>query len=449
MVMSMLRFGTDGVRGRVGVDLLERDVELLGAAVAQEWSGADVVIGHDGRESGASLVAAFAVGAASHGASISNAGLLPTPALARIAARRGCVAVAVTASHNPWHDNGVKVFAPGGRKLTDDEQRRIESRWHSLGENARTTSGESRSGDPDEQIARLAADEYVQELVDSVGVTDFAQQGVLLDCANGATSGVARAVMVALGMRAEAINEIPNGRNINDGCGAVHPERLAAQCAARSVIGVAFDGDGDRVIAVDEAGNVVDGDRIIALMAIDLHSRGRLAHDTVVVTSMTNLGFHRAMQEHGITVVTTDVGDRAVLAAMELGGYVLGGEQSGHIINALHATTGDGVLAAVLLLDLVRRSKRSLSDLAESVMQRMPQVLRNVKLASKPADVEALIADELRRERSELGDQGRIVVRASGTEPVVRVMVEASTTQIANAIAERLERAVLARTTAS
>lgn len=449
MVMSMLRFGTDGVRGRVGVDLLERDVELLGAAVAREWAGADVVIGHDGRESGESLVAAFALGVASHGASISNAGLLPTPALARIAARRGCVAVAVTASHNPWHDNGVKVFAPGGRKLTDDEQRRIESRWHSLGDGARTTSSESRSSDPAGQVTRLAADEYVQELVGSLGVADFAQQGVLLDCANGATSGVARAVMVALGMRAEAINDAPNGRNINDGCGAVHPERLAAQCAARSVIGVAFDGDGDRVIAVDETGNVVDGDRIIALMAIDLHSRGRLAHDTVVVTSMTNLGFHRAMQERGITVVTTDVGDRAVLAAMELGGYVLGGEQSGHIINALHATTGDGVLAAVLLLDLVRRSKRSLSDLAESVMQRMPQVLRNVKLASKPADVEALIADELRRERSELGDRGRIVVRASGTEPVVRVMVEASTTQIANAIAERLERAVLARTGAS
>lgn len=447
--MSMLRFGTDGVRGRVGVDLLERDVELLGAAVAREWAGADVVIGHDGRESGESLVAAFALGAASHGASISNAGLLPTPALARIAARRGCVAVAVTASHNPWHDNGVKVFAPGGRKLTDDEQRRIESRWHSLGDGARTTSSESRSSDPAGQVTRLAGDEYVQELVGSLGVADFAQQGVLLDCANGATSGVARAVMVALGMRAEAINDAPNGRNINDGCGAVHPERLAAQCAARSVIGVAFDGDGDRVIAVDETGNVVDGDRIIALMAIDLHSRGRLAHDTVVVTSMTNLGFHRAMQERGITVVTTDVGDRAVLAAMELGGYVLGGEQSGHIINALHATTGDGVLAAVLLLDLVRRSKRSLSDLAESVMQRMPQVLRNVKLASKPADVEALIADELRRERSELGDRGRIVVRASGTEPVVRVMVEASTTQIANAIAERLERAVLARTGAS
>lgn len=449
MVMSMLRFGTDGVRGRVGVDLLERDVELLGAAVAREWAGADVVIGHDGRESGESLVAAFALGVASHGASISNAGLLPTPALARIAARRGCVAVAVTASHNPWHDNGVKVFAPGGRKLTDDEQRRIESRWHSLGDGAWTTSSESQSSDPAGQVTRLAADEYVQELVGSLGVADFAQQGVLLDCANGATSGVARAVMVALGMRAEAINDAPNGRNINDGCGAVHPERLAAQCAARSVIGVAFDGDGDRVIAVDETGNVVDGDRIIALMAIDLHSRGRLAHDTVVVTSMTNLGFHRAMQERGITVVTTDVGDRAVLAAMELGGYVLGGEQSGHIINAMHATTGDGVLAAVLLLDLVRRSKRSLSDLAESVMQRMPQVLRNVKLASKPADVEALIADELRRERSELGDRGRIVVRASGTEPVVRVMVEASTTQIANAIAERLERAVLARTGAS
>lgn len=444
MVMSMLRFGTDGVRGRVGIDLVEDHVESLGVAVAQQWQRTEVVIGHDGRESGESLVAAFSRGAAGAGASVTNVGLLPTPALARLAARRDCVAVSVTASHNPWHDNGIKVFAPGGRKLTDDEQQRIERRWHLLGETPRTATptGTDSSG----ATGQDSIGAYVRELVESLGIADFAGQPVVLDCANGATSQVAPAVMTALGLQIETLNAAPNGRNINDNCGAVHPEQLAAQCAARSVIGVAFDGDGDRLIAVDETGTVVDGDRIIALMAADLHARGLLAHNTVVVTSMTNLGFHRAMQRRGVSVVTTDVGDRAVLAAMEDGGYVLGGEQSGHIINALHATTGDGVLAAVILLDLVRRSKRRLAFLADAAMQRMPQVLRNVKLAAKPTNVDALIADELQRERTALGNEGRIVVRVSGTEPVVRVMVEASSLETAHAVAERLEHAVLART---
>ena len=447
MVMSMLRFGTDGVRGRVGTDLVEDHVESLGVAVAQQWQRTEVVIGHDGRESGASLVAAFSRGAKGAGASVTNVGLLPTPALARLAARRDCVAVSVTASHNPWHDNGIKVFAPGGRKLTDEEQQRIERRWHSLGESPRAAA--PGSTDASSTTGQAAISAYVQELVESLGIADFAGQPVVLDCANGATSQVAPAVMTALGLQTETLNAAPSGRNINDNCGAVHPEQLAAQCAARSAIGVAFDGDGDRLIAVDETGNVVDGDRIIALMASDLHARGLLAHDTVVVTSMTNLGFHRAMQRRGISVVTTDVGDRAVLAAMEEGGYVLGGEQSGHIINALHATTGDGVLAAVLLLDLVRRSQRRLAVLADAAMQRMPQVLRNVKLAAKPANIEALIDDELHRERTALGDEGRIVVRVSGTEPVVRVMVEASSLETAHAVAERLEHAVVTRTQTS
>jgi phosphoglucosamine mutase len=447
MVMSMLRFGTDGVRGRVGIDLVEEHAELLGVAVAQQWPRTDVVIGHDGRESGESLVAAFSRGAAGAGAAITNVGLLPTPALARLAARRDCVAVSVTASHNPWYDNGIKVFAPGGRKLTDDEQQRIERRWHSLGKTPRAAKSTGTESSDTTGAASVGA--YVQELVESLGIADFAGQRVVLDCANGATSQVAPAVMSALGLQIETLNAAPNGRNINDGCGAVHPEQLAQLCVARSVIGVAFDGDGDRLIAVDESGTVVDGDRIIALMAADLHSRGLLTHDTVVVTSMTNLGFHRAMQRLGINVVTTDVGDRAVLAAMEDGGYVLGGEQSGHIINALHATTGDGVLAAVLLLDLVRRSKSRLTVLADAAMQRMPQVLRNVKLESKPANIDALISDELHRERTALGDEGRIVVRVSGTEPVIRVMVEASSLETAHAVAERLEHAVLARTQTS
>jgi phosphoglucosamine mutase len=246
-------------------------------------------------------------------------------------------------------------------------------------------------------------------------------------------------------LRADIRYASPNGRNINDRCGAVHPEAIAALCAERRRIGIAFDGDGDRLIAVDELGNVVDGDRLIALMALDLQARGMLARDTVVVTSMTNLGFHRAMQQHGVKVVTTDVGDRAVLAAMEDGGYVLGGEQSGHIINLHHATTGDGVLAAVTLLQIVRRAGGSLAEMAGSVMQRMPQLLRNVRVTNKPADVEALLGAELVHERAALGNDGRIVVRTSGTEPVIRIMVEAASSEIAEATADRLERLIVAR----
>ena len=217
-------------------------------------------------------------------------------------------------------------------------------------------------------------------------------------------------------------------------------------CAQRGVIGIAFDGDGDRLIAVDEQGHVVDGDCLIALAAVDLLDRGVLTHNTVVVTSMTNLGFHRAMAAHNITVVTTDVGDRAVLVAMEAGGYVLGGEQSGHLIHALHATTGDGMLSALLLLDVVRRSGRSLSDLASAAMQRLPQVLRNVRVSVKPSNIELLLAHELQRERALLGNDGRIVLRTSGTEPVVRIMVEAVSIALADEVTTRLEQVVRSRT---
>ena len=252
--------------------------------------------------------------------------------------------------------------------------------------------------------------------------------------------------MEALQIRADIRHAEPNGRNINDGCGATYPETLSAECVQRGVIGIAFDGDGDRLIAVDEQGHVVDGDCLIALTAVDLLDRGLLTHNTVVVTSMTNLGFHRAMAARNITVVTTDVGDRAVLVAMEAGGYVLGGEQSGHLIHALHATTGDGILSALLLLDIVRRSGRSLSDLASAAMQRLPQVLRNVRVSVKPANIELLLAHELQRERALLGNDGRIVLRTSGTEPVVRIMVEAVSVALADEVTTRLEQVVRSRT---
>lgn len=436
----MLHFGTDGVRGRVGVDLQVSDVEALGRAVAQEWPDVPVVIGHDGRESGGLLATAFASGAASEDNTVAFAGLVPTPALAHASRRRNQVAVAVTASHNPWYDNGIKVFAPGGRKLTDDEQSRIEARWHahprlqSLGEQSTAIVVD----------ASVGAD-YVTDLVHGIGVADFGGREIILDCANGATSDVAARAMQAVGLRPDIRNAAPSGRNINDGCGAVHPEALGAACAEREVVGIAFDGDGDRLIAIAEDGSVVDGDRIIALLAIDLHQRGLLASDTVVVTTMTNLGFHEAMQRHGIKVLTTDVGDRAVLAAMEEGGFTLGGEQSGHVINSLYSTTGDGLLTALLLLDLLRRRNGRLSDAAESVLQRVPQLLRNVRVTNKPTDVESLLGDDLVRERAALGAGGRIVVRTSGTEPLVRIMVEAKDPNEARAIADRLEEVLVAR----
>lgn len=440
----MLQFGTDGVRGRVGLDLQESDVALLGAAVAREWPGVAIVVGHDGRESGATWLAAFANGATSAGSVVTNAGMVPTPALALAAQRSGCVGVSITASHNPWHDNGVKVFAPGGRKLLDVEQNNIEARWHEASSSA-ASAGSRAPDDTALPVSLRVRDEYVAALTAGVGVEDFGGQQVVIDCANGATSEVAPVIAAALKVRAHVIHAAPNGRNINDGCGATHPASLAAACAQHRVIGLAFDGDGDRVIAVDEDGTVVDGDRLIALAAIDLRERGLLTHNTVVVTSMTNLGFHRAMREHGITVVTTEVGDRAVLAAMQHGGYVLGGEQSGHIIHALHATTGDGVLSAVLLLDLVRRSNTTLAALAGKVMERLPQVLRSVRVTTKPQDLEVLLSQELAHERALLGDNGRIVVRASGTEPVVRIMVEAHTLALANEVTSRLEQVVLSR----
>lgn len=438
LVTVMLRFGTDGVRGRVGIDLHESHITRLGTAVARAWPGIEVIIGNDGRESGEAWTNAFANGVATRHNPISSAGVAPTPAIARASQQRSCVGVAITASHNPWQDNGVKVFAPGGRKLTDEEQHRVEVFWRE----------DQTSAPPATQVrrdARCIAD-YVDAVTSGLGVARFDGLGVVIDAANGATSPVIGPVTEALGLRAEIRNAAPNGRNINQACGAVHPESLAARCAERREIGIAFDGDGDRLIAVDENGSVVDGDRLIALMAVDLRKRGLLAADTVVVTSMTNLGFHRAMQQSGIGVVTTDVGDRAVLAALHDGGYVLGGEQSGHIINLLHATTGDGVLAAVQLLEIVRRSGRTLAQLASEAMQPMPQLLRNVRVTEKPNDIEALLGAELARERAALGQDGRIVVRASGTEPLVRIMVEAPTLAVAHAVAERLELLVISRT---
>ncbi len=433
----MIRFGTDGVRGVAFEQLTLDYVTRLGFVAARRLAGATVIVGRDTRESGEQLAVALASGLIAGGSRVEYLGMMPTPAIAHLAQANGCAAAAITASHNPYRDNGVKIFSVGGTKLTDEVQAAIEADLESLASPAITQI------DLLERVDRSRS--YVDHVVSSIAPRTLEGVTVVIDCANGAMSEVAPLVLAELGANVIAIHDEPNGRNINDGCGAVHPERLAAQCAARSVIGVAFDGDGDRVIAVDEAGNVVDGDRIIALMAIDLHSRGRLANDTVVVTSMTNLGFHRAMQEHGITVVTTDVGDRAVLAAMELGGYVLGGEQSGHIILRAHATTGDGLLAGVVVVDLVRRANTPLERLAVEAMIPLPQHLVNVKVERSVPDVAVVCAPDVENAQRQLNGVGRVLLRASGTEPLVRVMVEASTDDDARQIASELADAVAKR----
>lgn len=436
----MLQFGTDGVRGRAFSELTESYATALGAAATSVLSLRDVVIGRDTRESGERLEKAFAAGCAMAGATIHLLGVAPTPAIAAVAAKEDWAGAAITASHNEYRDNGIKIFAIGGVKLSGDQEAAIETELVAQ-LNVPATGGT-------EFIASVIASselmhEYLQHIVDKVPNQAFAGMRVVLDCANGAMSDVAGEVFGRCGATVTVINNEPDGRNINADCGATHPEAISeAVRLHRGDLGLAFDGDGDRVIAVDHVGSIVDGDHLIALAASDLHELGQLTHDTVVVTEMTNIGFHRSMGKVGIRVVTTPVGDRSVLAELDAHGHALGGEQSGHIIYRSHATTGDGLLAGVLLTDLVRRAGQPLQSLAAAAMTSYPQVLVNVKVARRRADVGSLFADEIRDAEMKLGDKGRVLLRSSGTESVVRVMVEAVTTELARDIADHLAELV-------
>ena len=361
-------------------------------------------------------------------------GVAPTPAVAWVAARDGVPGAVVSASHNPWGDNGIKVFAPGGTKLDDDTEARLAD---ALTVQLSTDpiaggSGSVRDGDD-------ALDRYVDHLVASVSGRSLAGLSVVLDCANGAASDLAPRVFEGLGASVTVINAEPTGRNINEGCGSTHLGPLADTVVRVGAdVGLAFDGDADRVLAVDGLGSTVDGDQIIAMLALDRHRRGDLVGPAVVVTVMANLGFRLAMVEAGIEVVETPVGDRHCLAALEQRGLVLGGEQSGHVILRDLATTGDGMLSGVQIADLVRRTGRTLADLAASAMTRVPQVLRNVEVRGDREDLMAAIAPVVDAEAARLGSTGRILVRASGTEPLVRVMVEATDAAVAREVASRL-----------
>jgi len=438
-----LRFGTDGVRGVANSELTAEFVTALGRAAGRVL-GIDrpFVVGRDTRRSGPMLEAALVAGLCAEGADVVLTGVLPTPGVAQLARELAASAAVISASHNAYQDNGVKLFAPGGRKIPESLEARVEHEVRVLSEAMPPPGAEGRGvGIASEH--RGALDEYVAHLVDSLEGRRLDGIRVVLDCGNGAAFRSAPAALRALGAEVEVLHVAPDGTNINDGCGSTHPERLCeAVLGSGARVGLAFDGDADRVVAVDERGEIVDGDQMLAIAAIDLHDRGLLHGSAVVATIMSNLGLERALDTYGIELVRAPVGDRNVLDELERRDLVLGGEQSGHVINTLHATTGDGTLTGILLIDTMTRRKRSLSELA-AVMVRAPQLVRNVPMADPHSlNADHAFWDRVREVADELGDGGRVLVRPSGTEPVVRVMVESIDADAAHEAADRLAKLV-------
>ena len=431
-----LRFGTDGVRGPAS-EFTDALVVALGQAAAQVLGTSAFVIGRDTRESGERLERALGTGLRLGGAQPLSLGVVPTPAVAWVCAQRGVPGAVISASHNPWSDNGIKFFAAGGRKLSDELEAELESALDAV-----VAAGVEFDLSVDSNTDTHAVAEWCDAVASSV--VGVAPMRIVIDCANGAASFVAPGIFRGLGLEVEVLHAQPDGRNINDACGSTHPEDLQrAVLASGAALGLAFDGDADRLLAVDERGELVDGDQLIALFARDLRERGELAGNRVVVTVMSNLGFRLAMDEQGIEVVETPVGDRHVLEALARTSSSLGGEQSGHIVFADRATTGDGVLSGVQLVDLVGRTQTPLSTLAAGVMDRLPQVLRNVRLEHRRDDIAEAIAGEIAAVEQSLGARGRVLIRLSGTEPLVRVMVEAPTLEQAEEAAGNLAAAVI------
>jgi phosphoglucosamine mutase len=421
-------FGTDGVRGVAGEQVTSDLALALGRAAALEAASdrPQVLILRDTRESGPMLESALAAGVAAAGGDAWIGGVLPTPAGSVLVRRHGLdLAAVVSASHNPWADNGIKFFGSDGEKLSDEAEARIEER---LGD----TPATARIGRV--RVLEGALDDYLRELGTAFR-HDLGGRRIMLDCANGATHRAAPLAFERLGAAVETIAAEPDGRNINEGCGSTHPELLAERInGSDAELGFAFDGDGDRVLAVDREGRVHDGDDLIALAALHLHETGHL-DGGVAVTVMTNYGFHHAMEAAGIDVVTTPVGDRHVAQALAERGWSLGGEQSGHLIWREFASSGDGIAAALLTL-------RALGDrgLAEArPFEHLPQRLANVRVRNRDALERAQrLWEAVRREEAALEGRGRVLVRPSGTQPLVRVMVEAPETAECEAVCERL-----------
>ena len=442
-------FGTDGVRGLANRDVTAELALGLSVAAARVLAAQGEFVGHrpravvgrDSRASGELLGAAVAAGLASAGVDVLDVGVLPTPAVAYLTATLGVdLGVVLSASHNAMPDNGIKFLARGGLKLDDDLEIEIED-----------LLGQAWEHPVGADVGRIRLDtggagaSYVEHLVSTIDV-DLAGLRIAADCANGAASHVGPAALRAAGADVVVINASPDGRNINEKCGSTHPEQLqAAVVASEADLGVAFDGDADRCLAADHTGRLVDGDQIMGVLAIAMREVGRLVDDTLVATVMSNLGLRLAMTAEGIRTLVTGVGDRYVLEAMRAGGYSLGGEQSGHVIIAEHATTGDGVLTALQLAARIAGTGRTLEQLASAV-QRLPQTLVNVSGVDRArAAIDEVLADAVRSAEAELGETGRVLLRPSGTEPLVRVMVEAASLSDAQRIAARLAGVVRER----
>ncbi|MBY6060266.1 phosphoglucosamine mutase [Microbacterium esteraromaticum] len=443
----MALFGTDGVRGlangpltaELALTLAQATAVVLGQgriAEARRAAGKRLtaVVARDPRISGHFLSAAVEAGLASSGVDVLDAGTLPTPAAAFLISDIDAdFGVMISASHNPAPDNGIKIFARGGVKLPDEVEQRIEETM-AAGTKLQPTGGDVG------RVQRFsdAEDRYVMHLLASL---PHRLDGlhVVLDCANGAASGASPEVFRNAGAKVTVIGADPDGLNINDGVGSTHLDKLAAEVVRVGAdVGIAHDGDADRCLAVDADGTIVDGDQIMAILAVAMKSRGKLVEDTLVATVMSNLGLHLAMRENGITVRKTAVGDRYVLEDMNAGGYSLGGEQSGHVIMSDFATTGDGLLTGLHLVAEMARQKKTLAELA-SIMTVYPQVMINVKGVDKDAVSDHLgVQEAVKSVEASLGESGRVLLRKSGTEPLVRVMVEAADAETANAHAESL-----------
>ncbi len=438
-------FGTDGVRDLANGDLLTPEFALsiarsaaheLLARRAPSAGRARAVIGRDTRPSGPMLEAAAAAGFASAGVDVELLGVVPTPVVARACAVGGAdLGLMVSASHNAMPDNGLKLFGPGGWKLPDEVEVALEAGL-GVARDRPTGAGVGRIGPAGPDVV----EGYVAGLLAALparadGLT------LVVDCAQGSASGLAPDVYRAAGATVVAIAADGDGAHINDGCGATHLELLQAAVLEHGAdLGLAHDGDADRCLAVDAHGTVVDGDQLLAMLAVAMHERGQLPTSTVVATVMSNLGFVRAMESRGISVLQTSVGDRYVLEAMRAGSHALGGEQSGHTVMLDHATTGDGLLTGISVLGRMAETGRSLADLA-GVMSRLPQVLTNVRAErSRAQDLDVL--DAVAAEQALLGDGGRVLLRPSGTEALVRVMVEAETAEQASEVAARLAAVV-------
>jgi phosphoglucosamine mutase len=436
-------FGTDGVRGVANRELTAELAVALGAAAARHLATSRpgrrvAVIGRDPRASGEMLEAAVIAGLTSQGVDALQVGVLPTPAVAYLTgAYDADFGVMISASHNPMPDNGIKIFGPGGHKLDDDTEDQIEE-LVAAGPGLRPVG----AGIGRRIVAGDSDDRYLRQLskVSPLRLDDLT---VVVDCAHGAASSVAPRAYRAAGARVVAINAEPNGLNINDGCGSTHLDSVrSAVVAHRADLGLALDGDADRCLAIDADGQLVDGDAIMVVLALAMKEAGELASNTLVTTVMSNLGLHLAMRSAGITVRTTGVGDRYVLEELRAGEYSLGGEQSGHIVMPAVGSTGDGIVTGLRLMTRMVQTRSSLATLA-SAMRSLPQVLINVKVADKATAAAApSVQSAVEEAEAELGETGRILLRPSGTEPMIRVMVEAPEEGVAQQVANRVADAV-------